>query len=254
MNSLVPSPVNRPSTLSWLKPSEALRAIYASIKTAGYLLKLGPQQVCWDVESLELAHGHWRSKVEQMPMDQSGQPLPWYTYAAIQYLNQIDLRDRDVFEFGSGNGSFFWAERTRTLVSVESDRQWYELINSRKRANQDLLLVENLELYPDSIRRHDRQYDVIVIDGKRRKLCAESALPCLKDDGIIVLDNSDWYPKAAALLRNSGLIQIDFHGFGPINNYTSTTSLFLRPGVRIKPRYERLPVPGIGAIVQTGDE
>jgi hypothetical protein len=240
--------------MSWLKPSQAARAILASFKAARYFLMLGPRQICWDIESLELAHGHWRSRVEQMPMDQSGQPLPWYTYPAIQYLNQIDLRDRDVFEFGSGNGSFFWAERTRSITSVESDRQWYELIITRKRPNPEVLLVESLDNDPQSIRGQNRQYDVIVIDGKRRKLCAEAAVPCLREAGIIVLDNSDWYPKAASLLRNAGLIQIDFHGYGPINNYTSTTSLFLHRGVQIKPRHERLPAPGIGSLVQTGDE
>ena len=74
--------------------------LFASIKTAKYLF-VGLLQICWLVESLELAHGHRRSRTAQMPMDRAGQPLPWYTYPAIQYLNQLDLHDCDVFEFGS---------------------------------------------------------------------------------------------------------------------------------------------------------
>ena len=113
---------------------------------------------------------------------------------------------------------------------------------------KDILLVEDLDEYPGSIQRQNRSYDLIVIDGKRRRSCAESAIPCLKESGMILLDNSDWYPKSAALMRDAGFIQIDFHGYGPINNYTWTTSLFLRRDVKIKPLHDRMPVSGIGSV------
>jgi hypothetical protein len=50
------------------------------------------------------------------------------------------------------------------------------------------------------------------------------------------------------------LIQVDFSGYGPVNNYTWTTSLFLRPGVKLKPIGPRMPQPAIASLVQTGDE
>lgn len=47
---------------------------------------------------------------------------------------------------------------------------------------------------------------------------------------MLILDNSDWYPKSVKYLQESlGWMQADFHGFGPINNYTSTTSVFINP-------------------------
>ena len=47
---------------------------------------------------------------------------------------------------------------------------------------------------------------------------------------MLILDNSDWYPNSVAFLQeNLRWIQIDFHGFGPIDNYTWTTSIFVNP-------------------------
>ncbi len=231
-----------------------VRTAWIACKAVNYLITFGVRQICWLVESLELQHGHYESRQKQLPIDRDGQPLPWYTYPAIQYISQLDLSDRDAFEFGSGNGSLFWAARVRTLISVESDPQWHGMISSKRSENQQVLLEENLDLYPHSIHRSGKKFDLIIVDGKRRRPCAAEAVECLAANGMIILDNSDWYPKTAQLLRDTGLIQIDFTGYGPVNNYTWTTSLFLTRGVQLRPRTNRMPEPGIGSLVQTGDE
>ena len=61
----------------------------------------------------------------------------------------------------------------------------------------------------------------------QRVRCCEQAIAKLKDGAILILDNSDWYPKLCQSLRDSGFVQIDFHGHGPINPYTWSTSFFV---------------------------
>jgi hypothetical protein len=68
-----------------------------------------------------------------------------------------------------------------------------------------------------------------------------------REGGMIVLDNADWLPESSRLLREAGLIEIDMTGFSPINDYTSTTSLYLHRAFRFAPLLERQPTPGIGA-------
>ena len=69
---------------------------------------------------------------------------------------------------------------------------------------------------------------------------------------MIILDDSDRintseeYVKAVDVLRKNDLIQIDFYGFCPMNNYTKTTSLFLRRDFELKSLYEVQPVNGWG--------
>lgn len=58
---------------------------------------------------------------------------------------------------------------------------------------------------------------------------------------MLILDNSDWYPKSVAFLREKlRWMQTDFHGFGPINNYTWTTSIFVNPVRYNELRYQNV--------------
>ena len=70
--------------------------------------------------------------------------------------------------------------------------------------------------------------------------------------GLLVLDNTDWHPHTAADLRAAGFLQVDFNGFGPLNAYAWTTSLFLRADTRLQ-RGWRPPQP-VGGIQQVDPE
>ena len=75
-----------------------------------------------------------------------------------------------------------------------------------------------------------RDFDVYIVDGILRDECVQHLL-CLDSNPIfIVFDNSDWYPESIQIIREQlNFIEIDFHGFGPSNSYTWTTSLFINP-------------------------
>ncbi len=66
------------------------------------------------------------------------------------------------------------------------------------------------------------------MDGAERMRSAIRALDHLSENGIIILDNSEWFPNCAALLREKGFSQIDFCGFAPLNSFTSMTSVFVK--------------------------
>src|SRR6185503_19485637 len=75
------------------------------------------------------------------------------------------------------------------------------------------------------------------------------ARAALKTGGMIVLDNSDWLPRSAQLLRDSGLIEVDMTGLVPLAGHTQTTSLFFDRAFAFAPR-GRQPLPGPGAVIQ----
>ncbi|NDB82352.1 MAG: hypothetical protein EB127_06375 [Alphaproteobacteria bacterium] len=72
-------------------------------------------------------------------------------------------------------------------------------------------------------------YDIVVIDGMARALCAYLTVESgnLKDDGIIILDNSDrWhYNTIQTYLNSKGFGRIDFWGPG-WNNYNAWCTSF----------------------------
>ena len=201
---------------------------------------------------LKYAYGHAASSRAQLPIDGDGNPTPWYTYSAIAYLSQLDFSENTVFEYGSGNSTLWWGARSKHVVSVERAEAW-----ARKVSRQaDALPVEILEATgrDEYVSALDAVFDVIVVDGDWRGACAERALTALAPGGLIVVDNADWYPGICAMLRAADLIQVDFSGFGPVNPYTWTTSLFLHRDFRARPVGERQPVPDVGSHALAPDD
>ena len=227
-------------------------------KVRGVLRRLVPRawRPSFDAATaLVFDQGHLASGRTGRCIDAAGTPIPWYTYPAIEYLTQLDFSDADVFEYGSGHSTLFWAGRARRVVSVEDDRAWFGLMSPTLPPNCELILETDLYAYPGVINRHDRQYDVVVVDGasrgRTRLKCARRAAAAIREGGVIILDNADWLPESARFLREAGFIQVDMTGFGPVNGYAWTTTLFFHRAFNRRPRTGRQPEAGIGSWPQT---
>lgn len=200
-----------------------------------------------------------RSIDEKVCEDKDGHPIPWYTYPAIEYLSQFDYSAKKIFEYGCGYSSLFWARRAEAVVSIEDNptyfAKWQEIF---KEPNLDIRWRDEGEIYENAIFENDTLYDVIVVDGKRRVECSAAAVKKLAPGGMIILDDSDRintsqeYVQSVAALKSADLIQVDFYGFCPMNNYTKTTSLFLRRDFDFKSLYEVQPINGIGNLWSMG--
>lgn len=174
-----------------------------------------------------------------------GQPAPWLSYSLLEYLMGLDLSDFDVLEIGGGDSTAFWGARAKSVTTLEANPEFVEQI---RQANPGAT-VEFVQ--PDAlgprVAAFERQFDIIVIDpAANRARCARAAIDKVAKGGFVILDNSDWYPNSSRILREGGLVQIDFHDFRPLHFYRATTSLFLTPEFRPKPLKNRLPLPPIG--------
>jgi hypothetical protein len=200
---------------------------------------------------LNFQYGYLRSVATETPLDEHLDPYPWYTYPALEYLKQLDFRDKTVFEYGCGHSTLFWAGRAARVVGVEHNREWYDTVRPRLPETCELLFEPESDAYAGTIHRFPDGFDVIVVDGlvtgRTRLKCVRAAVLHLREGGMIILDNSDWLPESSRHLRESGLIEVDMTGFAPINDYTCTTSFYLHRAFAFKPLRDRQPVPGTGA-------
>lgn len=200
-----------------------------------------------------------RSMDEKLCRDRDGNPIPWYTYPAIEYLAQFDYTKKNIFEYGCGYSSAFWAERAQSVTSIEDKTEWFDKWQAEfGYANLNMRWRDEGEGYENAIFEDGLQYDVIVIDGKRREKCAETAVKALAAGGMVILDDSDRintseeYRRAVAVLKAADLIQIDFHGFCPMNCYTKTTSLFLKRDFNFASGHPYQPANGWGNLWSMG--
>jgi hypothetical protein len=175
-----------------------------------------------------------------------GRPIPMMSYSLIEYLLGLDLSAFEVLELGGGSSTPFWASRTRSVLSLETDAEWLKVLKSRPMPNLDARLSTVDTLAQDMLAL-GRSFDAIIIDAAANRLrLAERAAGLLKSGGFVILDNSDWYPNAAQALRAADLIQLDFHDFRPLHSFRCTSSLFLHAAFRPRPVSARLPQVPIG--------
>lgn len=180
-----------------------------------------------------LETGHFWSCVRSRAVDRKGHPLPWYTYPAIQFLLPKDFSEKRVLEWGGGQSSLFWAERAKEVVVFESDRTWSSRLERHKRPNMSVHLVSKHASESGQLLTGQR-FDIIVVDGLDRWLCAEISLNLLDPDGAIIVDDSECNcgPISGCgfidLYRRAGLSRIDFYGYSPGNSTQHCTSIFFK--------------------------
>ncbi|MBE0437379.1 MAG: hypothetical protein IBX56_16430, partial [Methylomicrobium sp.] len=133
-------------------------------------------------------YGYLRSLKENQCVNAKGEPIPWYTYPAIEQLRLWDFKECEVLEYGSGNSTKWWAARAKTVTSIENSKLWYETVLKNKPDNCQLILSEidndvidpkQIENYIEVIDTLDL-FDIIIVDGfskaGTRKKCVEKAL------------------------------------------------------------------------------
>lgn len=174
--------------------------------------------------------GWFRSVRERAAVDAEGAPIPWISYPALRFLEQRITSDMDVFEFGSGNSTLWWAERVRRVVACEANETWYKRIAGLAPDNAEIVRVDESD-YAGVLERQTARPDIVVIDGGDRVAVARSAINWIGEGGVIVWDDSDRtdYREGISCLRDGGFRQLEFSGLGPIVNLTKVTSVFYRP-------------------------
>ncbi len=195
------------------------------------------------------AYGFVEATNEGLAKDSQGNPLPLYTYPAIEYLQQFDYQTKRVFEFGAGASTLFWMARAKQVVSIENNPQWHQFVSQQtaENGNTSVLLAQG-DSFPFTLADQQGDFDVIVVDGGGYRYdCAVQAVNKLAKGGVIILDNADWHHQTAAYLKQQGLLQVDMTGFKPCESHTSTTSLFLHREFDFPVAGDRQPAFGMGA-------
>ncbi len=183
------------------------------------------------LESGLLDNGWFRSFYTKESVDEKGNPLPWYTYAFIKFITDRIQPEFEVFEFGCGNSTLWYAHRVKSIIAVEHDRQWFEIMEKKLPANATLIFQE-LEAgqYANAVLQQDKKFDLVIVDGRKRNDCVKTAVRAVTANGVIILDNSERenYRPSLLLLEQEGFKRLDFWGMAPIAPNNTCTSVFYK--------------------------
>lgn len=192
-------------------------------------------------------------------------PIPWMVFGAVDFLKGWLKKDMEVYEYGSGSSTIFFAERVKKIISVEHHEEWHHTVERFRQQQQ----INNIEyhLYPPkpsaessgsyvdhrlylscmgeykgfefssyvkSIDQYpDEQFDLVVVDGRSRASCIQHARQKVKTGGVLLVDNSDREHYLAAfpeLFDKRKWKHVTFQGHAPYNppSCIDSTSLFIK--------------------------
>ena len=175
--------------------------------------------------------GWIRSRREGGAVDKDGEPIPWYTYPAIRFLEDRIPSDVRVFEFGMGNSTCWWGKRAAQVTTVEHDRSWYEKVARSMPGNVEVTLAPvDSDDYIAAAARSDAAFDILIIDGRRRVRCCENSIDKLSARGVVIWDDfhREHYRSRSGFLRDAGFKELPFWGMTPLVAREALTSIFYR--------------------------
>jgi len=181
-----------------------------------------------------LAQRDWTKSRAAGRAEAFGEPLPWWSYSCTTFLDQVVAPSAKILEFGSGGSTLWWLGRECEVTSLESSVEWAEEVRERAGSRVEKLAIHVCDLDDNPLLMpilSGAEFDVIVVDHSGDRVAAVSmSQEYLAPGGMIILDNSDRpeYEPALRLLAKAGFSQVDFHGLGPINAFSSTTSVFVK--------------------------
>ena len=226
---------------------------------AGTLTRTYPRQYSW----LELVSffPRWYKYLnkESSPVQDE---LPWITFPAIRFLEKRLTKEMVIYEFGSGGSTLFFTRRVKQVYSVEHNKEWFrtisDTIKNKGYSNWSGRLIEPdygdeyLERSPSdpnanvsgspafkgySFKRYvesiddfpDKNFDLVLIDGRARPSCFRHAIPKVKAGGCIMWDNTErsYYLENIQHLQ-SELRRVDFPGPGPYVAFFTQTSIWVK--------------------------
>lgn len=162
-------------------------------------------------------------------MDRQGNPVPWLTYPSVTFLDSKLGSDMEVCEFGAGNSTRYFARRVKRVVSIEHDEDWYQKVKQEASPNVDVRWIP-LDSPDYPVAATGNLFHLIVVDGRRRSECIRHSMANLRDDGVMILDDSERgeYSEGIRLLTDARFKRLDFWGIAPGILDEKCTTVFYR--------------------------
>ena len=149
-----------------------------------------------------------------MPKYMSTDGRPHINMTAFKFVEKIITPETVMLETGAGSSTVWFAERVKSIISFETNRDWYHLVYhilaEKELKNVDLRFDPTYPTQgPTKIKG---PFDLAFIDGRGRVLSLIRIAPHIKQGGYIVLDDAQrWeYSYAKPYFKEAGWKVQDF--------------------------------------------
>lgn len=174
----------------------------------------------------------WWSELKRSPIEAN---LPWLPFRIIDLLDDYLTPGSRVFEFGGGGSTLWFSKRAGEVVTVEHDTDWFPVLASAMEGKAGATVMhqssaDDYNGYVDSIAAYpDDHFDVVVVDGRERVRCFETAMPKVRPGGLLILDDTNRERYRPAFDLASGWKSKTYRGLTPSKSEAGVTTVWQRP-------------------------
>jgi len=199
-------------------------ALFCNYRVAKYILRMANEgylrQIGW-IKSLKT----------RKSVDNNNNPIPWVTYPFFYFIKERLKDDFEIFEYGTGFSTLYYAKIVKKIYTVEDDVGWYKEMKTQASDNVILYLnqINEENKYEQSIHISNKYFDLVIIDGRKRVKCILEGLKRLNQRGVIILDDSERerYREGIETILKAGFKRLDFWGIAPgVTDLKSTTVFY----------------------------
>ncbi len=177
-------------------------------------------------------YGWFKSYKTKESVDINGNPIPWNTYPFLSFIESRLKPEFNMFEYGSGNSTIWYAQKVNSIIAVEHNKEWYAKVKNTLPKNAEIILSSETDstIYSEEISKSGNKYHIVIVDGIFRNESLTASLNYLTEDGVVVFDDSERiaYEPSFKLLKEKGFKRLDFRGMRGITSIINTTSIFYR--------------------------
>ena len=165
----------RKKNLKNLKNTRLIKGLL-SLATKGYFEETG-----WNL-----------SYIHKESLAADGTPIPWLTYSLLDFLTERIHKNMTFFEYGSGNSTIYFSKLVKKIDAVEDNKEWLKKVAAEVPENVNLI-YQSLEdtAYENTILHQEDDYDLVIVDGRKRVKCLKAAVEKIKNDGVLLLDDAE---------------------------------------------------------------
>lgn len=179
-------------------------------------------------ENILRKKGWFESERRAAPVDGEGNPTPWYTYSMIDFLKERLTDKLQVFEYGGGYSTIWYADMVETVHAVDDSEEWSEIVTPQLPQNGEIVYRSSKKEYVNQVLEYP-ECDIIVIDGSHRTECIGPTLQALSNQGVIIWDDFHRLDETEyRLLLEENFSVLRFHGLRALGADYTCTAVFYR--------------------------
>ena len=136
--------------------------------------------------------------------------IPWMNKKDIMAIENIILKMKgpiSVLEWGSGGSTKYFTEfmekinKAFSWISIEYNKAWFDRVVGEKIKNTKIFLFDvgndklkqrntNMDEYVDFPLSLNTKFDIIFVDGRKRRRCLINCVNLMKKDGNVLLHDA----------------------------------------------------------------